>query len=206
MDFWGAVEYKGVSGMSYMHRSRLHDGKVKRRAPLVVINVHEILEQLDQLEFSVMSKHPSIQDKKRKKALNWTKRSIFFELPYWSRLLLRHKLDIMHIEKNVCDNLVGTLLNIEGKAKDTTDARLDLQDLKIRKDLYLVEVGNRLVKPHASYTLTNSESVEFCKFLKSVKFSDGFVSNILRCVHEKRGKYQDSNVTTQLLILNRSHY
>ncbi|KAL4030764.1 hypothetical protein IC575_009016 [Cucumis melo] len=169
-------------------RSRLHDGKVERKAPPVVMNGHEILEQLDQLEFSVMSKHPSIQDKKRKRALNWTKKSIFFNLPYWSRLLLRYKLDVMHIEKNVCDNLIDTLLNIEGKTKDTTNARLDLQDLKIRKDLHLVEVGNRLVKPHASYTLTTSERVEFCKFLKSVKFSDGFVSNISRCVHEREGK------------------
>ncbi|KAL0546349.1 hypothetical protein IC582_016257 [Cucumis melo] len=169
-------------------RSRLHDGKVERKAPPVVMNGDEILEQLDQLEFPVMSKHPSIQDKKRKRALNWTKKSIFFNLPYWSRLLLRHKLDVMHIEKNVCDNLVGTLLNIEGKMKDTTNARLDLQDLKMRKDLHLVEVGNRLVKPHASYTLTTSERVEFCKFLKSVKFPDGFVSNISRCVHEREGK------------------
>ncbi|TYK29077.1 CACTA en-spm transposon protein [Cucumis melo var. makuwa] len=116
-------------------RSMLHDRKVERKAPPV--------------------------DKKRKRALNWTKKSIFFDLPYWSRLLLRDKLDVMHIEKNVCDNLVGTLLNIEGKTKDTTNARLDLQDLKIRKDLHLVEAGNRLVKPHVSYTLTTIERVEF---------------------------------------------
>ncbi|KAA0054014.1 CACTA en-spm transposon protein [Cucumis melo var. makuwa] len=32
----------------------------------------------------------------------------------------------------------------------------------------VAKVGNRLVKPYASYTLTNSERVEFCKFLKSV--------------------------------------
>ena len=63
-------------------RSRLHDGKVERKAPPVVMNGDEILEQLDQLEFPVMSKHPSIQDKKRKRALNWTKRSIFFKLSY----------------------------------------------------------------------------------------------------------------------------
>ncbi|KAA0040682.1 uncharacterized protein E5676_scaffold534G00180 [Cucumis melo var. makuwa] len=35
-------------------KSRLHDGKVERGAPLVVMNGHEILEQLDQLEYSVM--------------------------------------------------------------------------------------------------------------------------------------------------------
>ena len=87
----------------------------------------------------------------------------------------------MHIEKNACDNLIGILLNIEGKIKDTINARLDLQYLKIRKDLHLIEVSNRLVKLHASYTLTNRERVEFCKFLKSVKFFDGFVSYFTMC-------------------------
>ena len=94
----------------------------------------------------------------------------------------------MHIEENVRDNLVGMLLNIEGKIKDTTNARLDLQYLKIRKDLHLIEVGNRLVKPHASYTLTSNEQVEFCKFRKKVKFSDGFISNISRCMNAIEGK------------------
>ena len=30
---------------------------------------------------------------------NWTKRSIFWDLPYWKDNLLRHNLDVMHIEK-----------------------------------------------------------------------------------------------------------
>ncbi|KAK2375112.1 hypothetical protein QL285_076023 [Trifolium repens] len=34
---------------------------------------------------------------------NWTKRSIFWDLPYWRHNLLRHNLDVMHIEKNVFD-------------------------------------------------------------------------------------------------------
>ncbi|XP_072071955.1 uncharacterized protein [Arachis hypogaea] len=41
----------------------------------------------------------------------WNKRSIFFELPYWENNGLRHNLDVMHIEKNVCDNVVFTILN-----------------------------------------------------------------------------------------------
>ena len=83
----------------------------------MVMNGHEILEQQNLLKFPVMSKHHSLKDKKRKRALNWTKRSIFFELSYWSRLLLHHKLGVMHIEKNICDNLVGMLLNIEEKPR-----------------------------------------------------------------------------------------
>ena len=85
--------------------------------------------------------------------------------------------------------MIGTLLNIDRKTKDTINARLDLQDLKIQIDLHLWHEGFKFVKPHAAYTLTTHERVEFCKFLKSVKFPHGFVSNISRCVNEKDGKY-----------------
>ena len=44
-------------------RSMLHDRKVERKAPPVVMNGHEILKQLYRLEFPVMSKHPSVKDK-----------------------------------------------------------------------------------------------------------------------------------------------
>ena len=46
----------------------------------------------------------------------------FFNLPYWSSLLIRHNLDVMHIEKNICESLLGTLLEIAGKTKDTKKA------------------------------------------------------------------------------------
>ena len=55
-----------------------------------------------------------------------------FDLPYWSTHLLRHNLDVMHREKNVCDNIIGTLLDIKGKSKDNLKARKDLQDLNER--------------------------------------------------------------------------
>ena len=67
----------------------------------------------------------------------------------------------MHIEKNVCDNLVSTLLNIEEKTKDTRKAQLDIQDLKIRKDLHLIELSNKLVKPHVSYSLIAASKLRF---------------------------------------------
>ena len=55
----------------------------------------------------------------------------FFELPYWSSLLIRHNLDIMHIEKNICESILGTLLELEGKCKDEEKARLDIAHLQI---------------------------------------------------------------------------
>jgi hypothetical protein len=70
--------------------------------------------------------------KKEKMPEDWIKkRSIFFQLPYWEHNLLRHNLDVMYIEKNVCDNLIGTLLNLSGKTKDDLNARLDLEKLGI---------------------------------------------------------------------------
>ncbi|XP_028074364.1 uncharacterized protein LOC114276753 [Camellia sinensis] len=67
---------------------------------------------------------------------NWRKRSIFFELPYWEHNLIRHNLDVMHIEKNVCDNVLWTILNVDGKGKDNLNARRNLQDMGIRKALH----------------------------------------------------------------------
>ena len=50
---------------------------------------------------------------------------------------MRHNLDVMHIEKNICDIIIGTLLNIEGKTKDTLKSRIDLTHLGTRQDLQL---------------------------------------------------------------------
>lgn len=58
-----------------------------------------------------------------------------WKFPYWHKLKLRHNLDVMHIEKNICESLIATILNIVGKTKDTAKPRLDLKDLGIKKEL-----------------------------------------------------------------------
>ncbi|XP_071912376.1 uncharacterized protein [Coffea arabica] len=70
---------------------------------------------------------------------NWKKRSIFFDLPYWKDNVLRHNLDFMHIEKNVCENIWGTLLDTEDKTKDHYNSRRDLREMGIRKELHPIE-------------------------------------------------------------------
>ncbi|BBN68754.1 hypothetical protein Prudu_561S000100, partial [Prunus dulcis] len=65
----------------------------------------------------------------------WKKKSIFFDLEYWKYLPVRHALDVMHIEKNVCDSIIGTLLEIPGKNKDGIAARLDLLNMGVKTDL-----------------------------------------------------------------------
>lgn len=137
---------------------------------------------------------------------NFTKQSILFELPYWKDLKLPHNLDVMHIEKNICDSLLGTLLNIDDKTKDTLKARMDLEDMNIRKELHLQHRGSSIVKPHACYTLSRDEKHEFLKFIESVCFPDGFATNISNGVNYKEGKIaglksHDLHILLQRILL-----
>ena len=72
---------------------------------------------------------------------NWHKKSIFWELPYWKDLLLRHNLDVMHIEKNFFENIMNTILNVPGKTKDNIKSRLDLPDICSRSELHIQSNG-----------------------------------------------------------------
>jgi len=42
----------------------------------------------------------------------------------------------MHVEKNVCDSIIGTLLNIKGKTKDGINAHKDLVEMGVRLELH----------------------------------------------------------------------
>ncbi|KAK3206781.1 hypothetical protein Dsin_020827 [Dipteronia sinensis] len=149
-------------------KNKQHDSRCEMRPAPKEYSGNDILKQLERVKDEMPGKSPHNKDRKRKRdasELNWTKKSIFFELEYWSHLKIRHILDVMHVEKNICDNVVGTLLNIEGKTKDTLKARLDLEDLNIRKELHLLQQGNGFLKPPVTYTLTLKERREYCQFL-----------------------------------------
>uniref|UniRef100_A0A1U7YJY3 Uncharacterized protein LOC104248805 n=1 Tax=Nicotiana sylvestris TaxID=4096 RepID=A0A1U7YJY3_NICSY len=111
---------------------------------------------------------------------NWTKQSIFWELPYWKHNLLRHNLDVMHIEKNFFDNLFNTVMDDKNKTKDNLKARMDLQEYCRRRELELKEVNNRLVKPKASYTYTLDDKQKICDWVRNLKMPDGYASNLSR--------------------------
>jgi hypothetical protein len=54
------------------------------------------------------------------------KRSIFLNLPYWKDLMVHRAIDFMYMEKNVCEALIDTLLDIPSKTKGTLKAQMDL--------------------------------------------------------------------------------
>jgi hypothetical protein len=51
----------------------------------------------------------------------WKKKSIFWDLPYWEFLDVCSAIDVMHVMKILCMNLLG-FLGVYGKTKDTKEA------------------------------------------------------------------------------------
>ncbi|XP_023639601.1 uncharacterized protein LOC111830945 [Capsella rubella] len=133
---------------------------------------------------------------------NWHKQSIFWELPYWKDLLLRHNLDVMHIEKNVFDNIINTLLNVQGKTKDNMKSRLDLVEICARVELHLMRNGKM---PISNFRLTADAKKALFEWITSeVKFPDGYVSKFSRCVEQGQKfsgmKSHDCHVFMQQLL------
>ncbi|XP_045791642.1 uncharacterized protein LOC123886360 [Trifolium pratense] len=115
----------------------------------------------------------------------WKKRSVFFDLPYWSSLDVRHCIDVMHVEKNVCDSVIGTLLDIKGKTKDGAHARLDMDLMGIRQELLPQKINDKTYLPPACHTLSKDEKTSFCKCLQSIKVPHGYSSNVKSLVSMK---------------------
>ncbi|XP_057247444.1 uncharacterized protein LOC104882960 [Beta vulgaris subsp. vulgaris] len=162
------------------------DGTHEIRPKPKELTGEEVLEQLVDVECVTSLETPTRKRNRRKDQKNkckaiWRKLSIFYELPYWSSLLVRHNLDVMHIQKNVCETLLATLLDIEGKSKDNLNARHDLKEMKIRKSQHGKERDDGSWEiPLAPYTLSFEEKKKLCTFLTRVKFPDGYASNISR--------------------------
>nr|XP_029144822.1 uncharacterized protein LOC112708962 [Arachis hypogaea] len=110
--------------------------------------------------------------------------------------------DVMHIEKNVCDNVLYTLLNETGRSKDNLKARKDLKEMGIRKDLWPDENG----RYHPSlFKMSNSMKDVFLRTIKNIRVPDGLSSNISRCVDLKQRKLSglkshDCHVLMQQLL------
>lgn len=116
----------------------------------------------------------------------WKKFNIWHrKLRYWRFNSVNHCIDFMHIEKNVAESLIGTLLNIPGKTKDGLTARLDLDDMNLRPELKPKRDGNIIKLPAASYTLTTEEKDKFCDTLENLRVPQGYCSNFATLVSRK---------------------
>ena len=167
-----------------LRKSLAFDGHHEKCQKHGKFNKEELLDQLEEVKDVRPGKHPENIKKRKRQGKDETqlfsRKSRLFELPYWLEWKLPWNLDVMHLEKNICMNLLGILLQIERKTKDTISARLDLQDMGIRCELHLKDKGSSYEIPLACYTLKKEHKVAFCEFIRDIKFPDGFASNLSR--------------------------
>ncbi|XP_074338682.1 uncharacterized protein LOC141676833 [Apium graveolens] len=138
----------------------------------------EVLLQQDKIKFQ-FGKEVS---KSKKVDCPWKKKSVFFELEYWKFHHVRHCLDVMHVEKNVCDSLIGTLLNMKSKSKDSEASRLDMIDMGVRADLAPQKGEKKPTYPPSIFNLSKAEKKKMLSSLMHMKLPYTHASNIKNCV------------------------
>jgi hypothetical protein len=80
------------------------------------------------------------------------KKFIFFEyLPYWKELDVRHAIYGMHVQKNMFESIIGTLLDTKGKTKEGLNSRVDLVNLRIKRNyiLFFKKMGSTISRQQA---------------------------------------------------------
>jgi hypothetical protein len=87
----------------------------------------------------------------------------------------------MHIDKNVCERLLKTLLNTDGKTRDHGHARADLKKMRIMLELWLDDSVQGIELPTSCITFSKHEK-EFCGFLKNVKVPSVNSTNFSRLI------------------------
>nr|ABA99172.2 transposon protein, putative, CACTA, En/Spm sub-class [Oryza sativa Japonica Group] len=123
-----------------------------------------------------------VEKQKTKERSMWKKKSIFWRLPYWKDLEVHHYIDLMHVEKNVCESLMGLLLN-PGTTKDGLNARRDLEEMGVRSELHPITTeSGRVYLPPACYTLSKEEKIDLLTCLSGINVPSGYSSRISRLV------------------------
>ncbi|WMV09922.1 hypothetical protein MTR67_003307 [Solanum verrucosum] len=104
-------------------KNAFRKNKVESDPPTPLLTGHQIWERVSQLPKVIEASPPRLPGYGVEH--NWTKQSIFWELPYWKDNLLRHNLDVMHIEKNYFGNLFNTVMDVKVKPKANFSFTLD---------------------------------------------------------------------------------
>ncbi|KAL6523806.1 hypothetical protein OROHE_016344 [Orobanche hederae] len=157
-DFPAYGNLSGYNVKDSKHRYRnmpsVFNGEVEERGAPPKKTGADVLKEVENLNVQLGKKFAKDVPTK-----GWKKRSIFFELSYWKDLYVRHFIDLMHVQKNVFESLVGTLMGVPGKAnKDGYNARMDMKEMGIRDELIPVETpGKKQYLPPAAHTLSKDE-------------------------------------------------
>jgi hypothetical protein len=147
----------------------------------------------------------------------WKMKYIFWESPYWGILVVRNAIDVMHLTRNLCLNVLG-FLGCYKNSKDTLEARQDLKNIH-RNEAPPIEVDEEEADPEEveeeeqdylglpSYTLSKEDKDIMFDCLNSMKVPSGYSSNIKGIISMKDKKFTNLKahdchmLMTQLLLV-----
>ncbi|CAM8987826.1 unnamed protein product [Rhodiola kirilowii] len=194
---------------SWRNQSSKFNGEVELRDAPPTLTGEEVFSSVLSHEYPAISLHPDFKSRGvNKEKLCWTHMSIFYDLPYWSTLRQPYSLDVMHIEKNVFDNIIGTILGLQRKTKDDVKAREGLEQLGIRKELWLKRIGSSARKDKVSqapYTVLPEQRAEIFEFIQDAKYPYGYAGSLKNKINVEEKKFNrlkthDCHVMLQRLL------
>ncbi|XP_021775498.1 uncharacterized protein LOC110739339 [Chenopodium quinoa] len=155
--------------------------KVEKGAPPHIMSGEELWECVKDLPKATDG--PELLQRLKKENKGWFKQSILWELPYWKHLLVRHNLDVMHIEKNFFDQLFHTVMAVKKQTCDTPSARNDIAKYCKRPQLHLQQDDRgKEFMLMAPFALDKAQRKVLCEWVKQLRFPDVYASNLSRCV------------------------
>ncbi|XP_021775494.1 uncharacterized protein LOC110739336 [Chenopodium quinoa] len=162
-------------------RNAFCKNKVEKGTPPHIRSGEELWECVKDLPRATDG--PESLQRLKKENKGWFKQSILWELPYWKHLLIRHNLDVMHIENNFFDQLIHTVMDVKKHTCDTPSARNDIAKYCKRPQLHLQEDDRgKEFMPRAPFALDKAQRKFLCEWVKQLRFLDGYTSNLSRCV------------------------
>lgn len=98
----------------------------------------------------------------------------------------------MHCERNLCENMVKTLMSM----KDSPGSRQDAENLGIREEIWLQpsdRVNVDYYMPHAPYALNVVERKEFVDIISSLRTPTNYVGSIHKRLMDGKLQYMKTH-------------
>jgi hypothetical protein len=96
-----------------------------------------------------------------------------------------HNIDVMHQESNFCQALMNIYLDLSDKTKDNDKARMDLV---VICDCPTQVLRENRGKPKVDYCLKPKQRKEVMKWMKDLKFPNGYAASFRRSINLKTMK------------------
>jgi hypothetical protein len=83
-------------------------------------------------------------------------------------------MDVMHIKKNMFENIFNTMMDVKGKTKDNIKAKMNIPSFCHQKNMELVYDWPQVVKLKASFALNKNAQLLVYQWFKILCFLDRY--------------------------------